>query len=310
MTAQHSLIDQLEHAIAGKSVSHRADVLRKVTDLFVLGSGTFSDEHVEIFDDVMGKLIQHIEVSVRASFGGRIAPLPDAPRGVIRTLSRDEAIEVAGPVLRRSPRLDDATLVENARTLGQQHLLAISGRATLAEPVTDVLIERGDQAVIGCLADNRGARFSAPGAAALVTKTGGDEAIMLAVWSRPDIPRQHLVRLFVQASAQVQRRLVEADPRKAEQIRTAVALATDEVQTTARTGSHEHLQALHRIKALHAAGTLDETDLLDFILRGQFDHIAVALALMCDVPIGMVERALVDRQPEQLLVLGKAIGLR
>ena len=54
----------------------------------------------------------------------------------------DSAIEVAGPVLSHSERLDDPILVESAMTKSQDHLLAISRRKALAEPVTDVLVEK------------------------------------------------------------------------------------------------------------------------------------------------------------------------
>jgi uncharacterized protein (DUF2336 family) len=309
MDAQENLIDQLETTIADTSVARRADVLRRVTDLFVLGSGKFSDDQVDLFGDVLSRLAQDIELGVRATFGSRLARLPDAPRGVIRTLALDAAIEVAGPVLRDSPQLNEATLVECSRTMGQGHLLAISGRSVVTEPVTDVLIDRGDMAVIASLADNRGARFSGDGASALVSRTGDDGDIAMAVWSRPDIPRQALVTLFVQASAAVKKRLEAADPRKAAQIRIAVSGATDAIQATARAGSPEHRQALADVRSLNAAGKLNEAALLGFARDGGFDRVAVALSLMCNLPIGLVERALVDRQAEQLLVFAKSIGL-
>jgi uncharacterized protein (DUF2336 family) len=309
MEAQESLIDQLESAIADRSMSRRADVLRRVTDLFALGSGSFSEDQVELFGDVMGRLARDIELDVRATFGSRLARLPDAPRGVIRTLAFDSAVSVAGPVLRQSPQLDEATLVECSRTMGQGHLLAISGRSSLTEPVTDVLIDRGDRAVVTNLVDNRGARFSNDGISALVTKTGTDGDIALAVWSRPDIPRQALLNLFVQASAAVRKRLEAADPRKAEQIRAAVASATDAIQNTARMGSREYTEAQAEIQALNSAGKLNEAALSGFVEAESFDRISVALSLMGNLPVGLVERALADRQQEQLLVIARAIGL-
>ena len=42
-------------------------------------------------------------------------------------------------------RLDETTLIECAKTKSQEHLLSISRRKTLPEPVTDILVERGDQ---------------------------------------------------------------------------------------------------------------------------------------------------------------------
>lgn len=103
MNMQENLIDLLEGVLASKDLSRRAEVLRRVTDLFIHGSGKFSDEQIELFDDVMGKLIVNIELAARVAFGDRIARVADAPGRVIRTLAFDDAIEVAAPVLAHSP---------------------------------------------------------------------------------------------------------------------------------------------------------------------------------------------------------------
>ena len=309
MNAQENLIDQLESVLASKDLSKRADVLRRVTDLFIHGSGKFSDDQIELFDDVMSKLVSTIELAARAAFGSRLARVTDAPGRVIRLLAFDDAIEVAAPVLAHSVRLDDAALVENAQTKSQHHLLAISGRSVLAEVVTDVLVDRGDQRVVASTAGNRGARFSTSGISTLVEKAQNNGALALCVWARPDIPRHDLVKLFARASEIVRSRLESADPRRAALIRSAVADASDEVQATARAGSHEHAQALAHVRLLHSRGQLNEARLLEFAGTGNFDRTAVALSLMCDIPIGLIERALVSSEPEQLLVFAKAIDI-
>ena len=95
----------------------------------------------------------------------------NAPPGVIRTLAFDDSIDVAGPVLANSTRIDNAALVENARTKSQDHLLAISRRPTLAETVTDVLVERGNRDVALSTARNSGAKFSETGYIRLVKRS-------------------------------------------------------------------------------------------------------------------------------------------
>jgi uncharacterized protein (DUF2336 family) len=309
MNPQTSLIDQLEGIMASKDVSRRADILKKVTDLFVLGSGRFSDEQVELFDQVMARLLENIERTARAQFGSRIARLSDAPRNVVRVLASDAAIEVAGPVLQHCERLDEDVLVENARFQSQQHLLAISGRKILVEVVTDILVERGNQLVVSSTARNGGARFSEFGISTLVRKACDDGDLALCVWSRPDISRQNLVKLFVDASEAVQRQLVQADPKRAELIKSMVARATDEIQTKARAGSSDFARALAYASELHAAGGLGEAQLLEFTNEGSFDKVVAALSLMCDVPVGLVERAFVQNQTEQILVLARAIEI-
>ncbi len=143
----------------------------------------------------------------------------------------------------------------------------------------------------------------------LVRKAQSSGDLALCIWARPDIPRHDLVKLFVQASETVRSKLAAADPRRAALIRTAVADASEAVQSSARAGSHEHAQALIHVRSLHSLGQLDEAQLSVFVREGSFDKTAVALSLMCNLPIGLVERTLVQSETEQLLILAKAIDL-
>jgi len=307
--SQASLIDQLEDALGSKDLSRRAELLRKVTDLFVLKSGTFSEDQITLFDGVMSKLLENIESAARAQFGSRIATLPDAPRRVVHMLASDDSIEVAGPVLTHSEQLDADALIESAMTQSQEHLLAISARKALEESVTDILVDRGDKSVVSATARNGGARFSDFGVSTLVRKARNDGDLALCVWSRPDIPRQNLVKLFIDASEEVKNQLVEADPRRGELIKSMIAQATDDIQTKARAGSDDFAQAHHHVSALHRAGTLKETQLLGFAEEGSFDKVVAALALMGDLPLGVVERAFVQNQTEQIIMLVRALDI-
>ncbi|MHC2711196.1 uncharacterized protein (DUF2336 family) [Bradyrhizobium diazoefficiens] len=309
MNLANGLIDQLEIALASPELSKRAELLRQVADLFVLGSGKFSDVQIDLFDGVMSTLLKNIECTARATFGGRLSRLPDAPLRTIRLLAFDDAPEVAAPVLEHSPRLDEVTLAENARTKSQDHLLAIAGRSQLTEPVTDVLVERGNSDVAVRTAGNGGARFSVQGMSRLTGRARDHGALAICIWARPDIPRASLLKLFVHASEMVRRKLEAADPRQAALIRSAIAESSDELHTMARAGSSEHARALAEVRSLHSGGQLDEAHVLDFIGERSFDKTAVALSLMSDLPIGAIERALVRSEPEQILILAKAIGL-
>jgi uncharacterized protein (DUF2336 family) len=309
MTAQGNLIDQLEEALAHSDIGRRAETLRRVTDLFVSGSGRLSGEQIALFDDVMSRLVDQIEVSARATFGQRLARLPDAPLRVMRGLALDDAIEVAGPVLAHSERLDDPILVESARTKSQDHLLAISRRKVLAEPVTDVLVERGNREVAVSTAGNQGARFSEFGYSTLVQRARRDGGLALSVWSRSEIPRQHLLALFAQASESLRAQLEAADPAKAGILRDVVARASDRIQTETRERSAVYGTARSHVLSLHQSGRLDEMQLAFFARSGKFDETSIALSILADLPIGLVERAITNKRTEQVLVLAKATAL-
>src|SRR5262245_10997246 len=161
---------RVELAIRNGSPARRKEMLRQVTDLFVMGAEQCTDEHIAFFDHVLARLAVDIEMSARALLATRLAPIPNAPPGVIRKLALDDSIEVAAPVLVQSVRLDDIALVEAATTKSQDHLLAIAQRSSLAESVTDVLVERGDGRVAKSTAANRGAKFSDYGMSRLVAR--------------------------------------------------------------------------------------------------------------------------------------------
>ena len=308
-SAHQDLIEQLEQAFAHSDMRQRAETLRRVTDLFVFNAGRFSDAQIELFDEVMGRLVQEIEVSARAVFGRRLVDIAQAPPRVMRSLALDDAIEVAGPVLRDSERLGEAILVESARTKSQQHLLAISRRKVLPEPVTDVLVSRGNRAVAVSTAGNAGARFSEFGFSTLVERAQDDGDLALAVWVRPEIPRQHLLALFAQASEAVRQTLEAADRAKGGLLQEVIAQASSRLQTGLREVSTVYATARERVVALHRDGELDEARLAEFAGQGRFDEATIALSLMADLPIGMIERAIANQRTEQILVLAKAIGL-
>jgi hypothetical protein len=61
--------------------------------------------------------------------------------------------------------------------------------------------------------------------------------------------------------------------------------------------------------ALHEAGKLDAAQVETFARDRLFDEAAIALAIMSDLPTGLIERALISDRAEQILVIAKAIGL-
>src|SRR5262245_44371204 len=134
--AVSSLIPELEDVIQNGSPERRIQTLQRITALFLDGASRFNEDHVRVFDDVFGRLIEEIETKARAELSNRLAPVENAPAKVVRTLAADDDIAVAGPMLEQSPRLAETDLVDIASTKSQAHLLAISGRTGIAEPVT------------------------------------------------------------------------------------------------------------------------------------------------------------------------------
>jgi uncharacterized protein (DUF2336 family) len=309
MTGHQNLIDELESAIARKAIDRHAEMLRRITDLFLLGSSDLSDEQVAMFDNVMSRLIEEVERSARSALATRLLAISNAPPRTIRKLALDDSIEVAGAMLSQCGQLDDETLIEGASTKSQDHLFAISRRPTLSEAITDVLVERGDRHVARSTAENPGARFSEDGFLRLIMRSEHDGNLAHCIWRRPDVPRQQLLTLFATASDSVRLELEAADPHKAGLIQELVTKAADRIRADAREQSAEFKAAYSRVYWLHEAGELSEANLLSSAIHGRIDEISVAFSLMCNLHIGIIERALIHRHRDQIVVLAKSIGL-
>ena len=131
MNAQLSFIDEIESTIAHSSGRQRAEMVRRLADLFLVNVDQYSDDEVTLIDDIFARLVVTIEESARALLAIRLGPNHKAPPKILKALASDDAIDVASPILIHAERLDDTTLIECARTKSQEHLLSISRRKTL-----------------------------------------------------------------------------------------------------------------------------------------------------------------------------------
>jgi uncharacterized protein (DUF2336 family) len=307
MPVPASLIPELEDVIQHGSPERRAETLKRITAFFLEGADRFNEDHVRLFDDVFGRLIAEIESKAREELSRHLAPVGNAPANVVRALAKDDDIAVAGPVLTQSPRLADTDLCDIARTKSQAHLLAISGRTGIAEPVTDLLVRRGDREVVRKVADNRGARISDNGFTALVSRAENDGVLAEKVGLRPDIPPRLFRELLLKATEVVQQRLfASAKPETQAEIRRVLAKISHEVASKA--APRDYAAARRKVEALLKEGKLDEAALVDFAKKGQYEETIAALAALCSVPIEIVDRLMGGDRPDPVLILCKSAG--
>src|ERR1700761_4970400 len=198
-----SFLDALEEAVARGTPESRARALWHTTDLML--AGRFSEHEIWLFGDVVARLADEIEVAARAQLSERLAHFDQAPVNIIHKLAFDDAIEVAGPVLRESKQLETYALVANACTKSQAHMLSISKRETLEERVTDELVKRGDQDVVNSVASNTGAKFHDLGFLNMVPRAEGDSILAEQRALRKDIPPHVFHQMIAKAAADVRK---------------------------------------------------------------------------------------------------------
>lgn len=196
MATASAVMEELEAALGTAATPRTFEIMRKITDLFVAGADSYSHPQVEVFDNILCRLIEHNGPQGAVEVSAKLAPCEKAPTKVVRKLSSDNNLAVSGPFLRGRFRLPDADLVNFVRTKRKEYLALIASRPELSEAVTDVLIERGDIDIMRIVVTNKGARISDGGFAKLISEGRNSKEFTTLVGQRPDLPEE--LKPFVQ----------------------------------------------------------------------------------------------------------------
>jgi uncharacterized protein (DUF2336 family) len=302
MIDSKSFLQELDEAVLHGTAESRAKALWYATDTLMVGR--FTEDEIWIFGEVIGRLAEAIEVAARARLAKQLARTANAPLKVIEKLAFDDDIEVAGPILEHSERLDSKTLISNIRTKSQPYLLAISRRKSIAPAVTDELVTRGGREVVTSVVANEGARFSEFGFLQMIKRSGNDSILAEQLGLRRDIPRQMFQQLIAKASADVRRKLERERPDLVTQIQTSVSEIAGSLQSKFGPATKSYFAAKKSVRTRHRCGKLNEKSILEYALAQKLEETTIGLSLLCALPVEVVERALADS--EMTLILAKA----
>ena len=188
--ASQSLITELDATLRKIPDARQLVILRRVTDLFLVGAEGYNNEQIAIFDDVICRLIENIGQPALVELSDRLSSVDKGPGNALARLSSSDDIAVSGPALARSNSLTDKDLVAIAGKKGQKQLAAIAGRPRISEVVTDVLVERGNAEVSRKVSAKLGARISETGFVKLINKAKKDRELANAIANRNDLPQE------------------------------------------------------------------------------------------------------------------------
>ena len=302
----NELMPELEAAIAHGSPERRLKALDHLTSLFLSAPEHFSGEQLATLDDLFLRLSARIETAARRVLAVRLSNNRHSPPRIIETLATDDAIEVARPVIAKSPCLDDKALIRIISQKSQDYLLAVSSRTAISSTVTDALVLKGDHAVLCAVADNPGAAFSDSGYRVLAGRACGDDELSVRVGLRADIPRYLLLQIIQRASQAVRAKLETAQPQLSVEIRQTITEVAGLIQSDL-TPDYRIAQA--DIDALQREQQLSSDHVEQFAKAERSHHTALAIATMGGVSFEVVEKAMAQKQPELLIVIARAVSL-
>jgi uncharacterized protein (DUF2336 family) len=318
LDAERSILDEVEAAINIGSAEKRIETVKRVTDLFLSSADSLNGEQIDLFDNVLERLIKTIEIRAIADVSARVAlaelsaqlaPVAKAPYSVVRRLAGNDEITVARPVLTESPRLSAEDLVGIAETKSEQHLLAISVRWWLKEVVTDALLARRYPSVSRRLVSNPGARVSAAGFAIVLQQAQSDPDLAVETGIRVDLPAELRTRLLRNATDAVRSRLLlHAPPHLFEEIRTAIETVSAGVNRE-MSAVRDFSAATRFIGQLKANGKLNEAALFNFAKQRKYEETVAALAQLSESTVEVIRPLMRSLRDDGILIPCKAAEL-
>lgn len=307
--ASAELIVELEAAVGDGSLERRIRILRRVTNLFISDSGRLGSSQIEIFDDVMMRLTDRMEVPVLIDLSSALANLAVVPRETALRLASHENPAVAAPLLLRSEALTEADLIAIASNCGQPHLLHIAKRRGLGEALTDILSKHAGKEATRAVAANAGARFSAQGYGTLLIAAERDDVVAESLGLRADLPDEVLRVLLSKASETVRSRLRKAAPPQSGQ-RIQAALQLIETSRLEETDtSTDFAEAQAAAEALSRIGKLNDSTVNRFAMRRQYPNVVASLSLLSGAGLETLMPLMEEASGEGLIIACRAARL-
>lgn len=233
-----------------KSVEGRKNLTASLGDLFNESNTVLNERERALMSEILRKLVRECEMAVRRDLAERLSKADSPPHDLIVLLANDQ-IEVAQPILAHCEVLRDMELVQIIRRRTHQHQLAIAMRRALSEPVSDALVETGDENVIKVLLENQDAKISQATMTYLAEESRRVDSYQEPLIKRHDLPADLAKRMYLWVSAALREHILEnfkIDPTALDdQLETlADAMAGDSAQHGDEAGPKKPAEVLAR----------------------------------------------------------------
>jgi len=265
--------------------------------------------------DILVGLLRTSSVALRKRCAEGLVRIHDAPKTLLRYLSRDE-ISVALPLLEGGVGFDESDLIATVRGGVAAHWVALARRRGIGEPLTDALLQTGDIATAEAVLRNTTARLSSQGVDLIVSRSR--QAPMLASLLAPRLElraNQALVLFWwagFEARLQILRRFAVDRGILLQELGDVFALAAAEGWSDADT--RKALQVIERRQRNRAAAAQSEYGSLEGALiaseHGLDRKLINEIAHLSGVKPTTAAQIFADVGGEAIGVYCKAVGLK
>lgn len=292
-----------------RAIDGKGGLAASIAKLCLDSHSDLSLSEMALVFDILRRLIDQVELSVRRYIADFLSERDDVPRDLIQFLAND-SINVAYPILVHSILLEDADLVALIDGHDRAHRLAIAKRDNLSETVTTRLVATDDAMVILEAVRNFSARFDQDALGLIVDRSLEETNLQEPLAHRADLPPALARRLYVWVGDTLKQHLAahhSIDQHSLdEMVDRAVEDAFSVEPALGYTATLPEIEPLSRRNPDWA----DREPLLIAMERGGMDAMADTYAQQTGLSLSMARTVLDVRTPETVAIACKAIGMR
>lgn len=176
-------------AMNPQSGTSREEIYLAVASLYRIQGSGLNERERELMREILRRLTRDVEMAIRIALAQRLCEDTTAPHDLILLLV-DDSIEVARPLIHKSPLLTESDVLRLIAEAGIGHQEAVAGRPHITVPVTDALAACEHESVLMALVRNATARISSATYETLVEKSRALATLQEPLVHRPDLPPQ------------------------------------------------------------------------------------------------------------------------
>jgi uncharacterized protein (DUF2336 family) len=270
-----------------------------------------------LLDSIFMTLVVEAERDIRHRLAERLADASWAPPALINILALDE-IEIARPIIARSPILQDHDLIRLLVQATLEHQIEIARRPQLSPAVVEAILAKDESAVLTALASNPTAQLTPEALRRLVDKARDVVALRSPLARHPNLSGDLAEQLYLWVGRALRDALTsrfQLDPDKMalaveaslREAHSGMAVATDK-PTLEQAEDREEMEAA-LVEKLDSAGQLRPGYLLRVLREGRLPLFLFALARLGKFDIRQVRRAVDSNRPELLALACSAVGI-
>jgi uncharacterized protein (DUF2336 family) len=300
---------RLAQLAANPQGTTREEIFLAVASLYRIQGSYLNERERALMQDILKLLARDVEMAIRISLAERLADDSTAPHDLILLLA-DDAIEVARPVILRSPLLTETDALKMIAEASAGHQEAVAARPHISEPVTEALVKLDAEPVLTALVRNVTARISSTAFETLVEKSRRIAGLQDPLAQRKDLPPELATRMCEWVSEALKTYIVRNYAIEPAKLERALGQAGEVLRNEPQAPKSPPAESAQKlIDKLAASGQLKAGFLLRVLHQGQIDLFDLAFAKLLGVDIVEARRKLYEMGPKPVALACRAVGI-